>query len=91
MPTRKKVFNKGDRFACSSGWGYVTDNNQALIFGPKKGRDSKFVYADEIPDDAKFMIKCPDSVNLAMDALDLILNPLISEKNNNTEAQIEAV
>jgi hypothetical protein len=73
MATRKKVFDKGSRFAFGSGWGYVINENQAILFGPKKGRNSKFVYSDEVPTDARVLAKCPESVQLAMDALDLVV------------------
>ena len=79
----KNALKPGDRFSHKSGYGYVIEKGKAIIIEPKTGT-SKFVFEGEIPEGSRFMTNCPPAVNIAMNALDIVIK-LIANKEVKTE------
>lgn len=77
---QKPVFKPRDRFSYKDGFGYVLNENQAILFSPKKGRSPKYSYVDDIPSNTRCINCCPESIVLAMDALDLIKDLTVREE-----------
>lgn len=69
---KKKSLKPRDRFSYGGGYGYVINENQAIVMEPKRGHYLKYVYVSDIPVDARFTATCPTVFNAVMDALDLI-------------------
>lgn len=90
MATKKKLKPR-DRFSHRDGYGYVLNENQAILVEPKSGKSPKYVYVSEIPEDARFTVNCPPLINLMMDALDWINDLGVrEEKLVGKEEMVEA-